>query len=78
MAHQHGKYTIQMLKEMFHIDEQFPIKKITLIAQHDDITTLKVEGYADLKDVDIKTTVLSKETTHNESKYEITIKKIGG
>lgn len=72
-----GRDIIKLLKELFHLGD-IPINNIVLRASVDEVTILEIEGFAKLQDIDITIDELSKSDIVDESKYEITIKKISG
>lgn len=71
---QTGRDTIKMFRDLFQLGDM-PISSIVLRADLECVTTLEITGFAKPKDVDVSMVDL---TCDAESKYEITIKKIGG
>jgi hypothetical protein len=72
---QSGRETIQMFREIFHIDS-VGIRKLTLVAECNSITTLQIDTFLELKDVDITSTEISRDTVVDSHTYEVTIKRI--
>ncbi len=71
-----GEDTIKMLKDIFNIDDKMPIKSIVLRAECDDVAILEVESYLSTKDVDINAVDISDDSMVDESRYQVTIRKI--
>lgn len=74
---QTGRDTIKMFRDLFQLGDM-PISSIVLRADLECVTTLEITGFAKPKDIDISIGELSSDDVTTESKYEITIKKIGG
>lgn len=72
---QNGRDTIKLLKDLFHID-CVAVRKITLTAEVNEATTIKVETFVKLKDVDITSTEISRDTVEDCHTYEVSIKRI--
>ena len=70
-----GRETIKMFREMFQLDT-VGIRKLTLVAEIGSITTLQIDTFLELKDVDITSTEISRDTVVDSHTYEVTIKKV--
>lgn len=73
---QSGKDTIKMLKDIFNIGIDMPIRSIILRADCENTTTLEVKAYVRTGGNDIIARELIFDEPVSESKYEITVRKI--
>lgn len=70
-----GRETITMLKDIFNIGD-IGIRKLTLVAEIGNATTIQIDTFAKLNDVDIASTEIYKGTVFESCVYEVTIKKV--
>lgn len=70
-----GRETIKLLKDIFHIGE-VGVRKITLVAEVGCATTINIDTFARLQDVDITPTEISRNDLVDCHTYEVSIKRV--
>ena len=69
-----GRDTIKLLKDIFHIDVA-GIRKLTLVATPNDLTTISLDIYPRLNEVDITSTEINKGDVIDTHTYEVSVKR---
>ena len=72
---QSGRDTIKMLKDIFNIGT-VGMRKVTLVAEIGRATVLHIESMANLNEVDITASEISKNDLIDEHVYEVSIKRV--
>tara|TARA_R110000787_G_scaffold146151_2_gene259875 strand:+ start:330 stop:575 length:246 start_codon:yes stop_codon:yes gene_type:complete len=75
LTNQTGVETFNLLKDIFKITDS-GVRKITLVAEVDSLTTINVEMFARLNEVDITSTEINKDDVFDSHTYEVTVKRV--
>ena len=70
-----GRDTIKLLRDIFHIDVA-GIRRLTLVATPNDLTTISLDIYPQLNEVDITSTEICKDDVIDRHTYEVSVRQI--